>query len=237
MAPAWSASRERLVGGTIPIRSWTRAVVFGSAILRDIQQMESVTNANFGPLIAYLVPGATVLAGFSQFSPVLRSWMGAAPADAPTIGGFLYLTVASLAAGMTVSAVRWALIDTLHSLTGLPLPRLDFSRLGKNVEAFGLLIEIHYKHFQYYSNMVVSAAIAYTCYRVKLGGMLPLGWLDVAFVVLEVIFFSTSRDCLAKYYARSQQLLTSAARPQSRGAVTRHRDPAPTNNGNQTPRP
>jgi hypothetical protein len=45
--------------------------------------MESVTNANFGPLIAYLVPGATVLVGFSQFSPVLRSWFGATPADAP----------------------------------------------------------------------------------------------------------------------------------------------------------
>ena len=154
--------------------------------------MESVTNANFGPLIAYLVPGATVLVGFSQFSPVLRSWFGASPADAPTIGGFLCLTVASIAVGMTVSAVRWALIDTLHSLTGLPLPRLDFSRLGKNVEAFGLLIEIHYKHFQYYSNMVVASAIAYTCYRVKLGGMLPLGWLDIAFVVLEANFFITS---------------------------------------------
>ncbi len=78
-----------------------------------------------------------------------------------------------------------ALIDTLHSLTGLPLPRLDFSRLGKNVEAFGLLIEIHYKHFQYYSNMVVASAIAYTCYRVKLGGMLPLGWLDLLHHVLH----------------------------------------------------
>ena len=53
---------------------------------------------------------------------------------------------------MTVSAVRWALIDTLHSLTGLPLPPLDFSRLGKNVEAFGLLIEIHYRHYLFYSN-------------------------------------------------------------------------------------
>ena len=90
------------------------------------------------------------------------------------------------------------MIDTLHSLTGLPLPRLDFSRLGKNVEAFGLLIEIHYKHFLFYSNMVVASAIAYTCYRVKLGGMLPLGWLDLAFVVLEAIFFITSRDCLAQ---------------------------------------
>ena len=113
--------------------------------------MQSVSNANFGPLIAYLVPGATVLLGFSQFSPVLRTWFASTPTDSPTISGFLYLTVASLAVGMTVSAVRWALVDSLHSLTGLSLPPLDFSRLGNNVEAFSLLIEIHYRHYQFYA--------------------------------------------------------------------------------------
>ena len=95
--------------------------------------MQTVSNANFGPLIAYLVPGTTVLVGASQLSPTLRTWFAATPADVPTIGGFLYLTVASLAIGMTVSAVRWALIDTLHAWTGLPLPQLDFSKLGPNV--------------------------------------------------------------------------------------------------------
>jgi len=199
--------------------------------------MESVSNANFGPLIAYLVPGATVLAGFSPFSPILRTWLGAAPADGPTIGGFLYLTVASIAVGMTVSAVRWALVDTLHSYTGLPLPPLNFSRLGKNVAAYGLLIEIHYRHYQFYGSMFLACAIAYTCYRVNLGGILPLGWLDIAFVVLEVIFFVTSRDTLRKYYVRSQQLLASDARPHSRRAVARNRTPAPTDNKSSTPRP
>ena len=58
-----------------------------------------MTRDTFGPLIAYLVSGATVLFGFSQFSPTLRTWFAVTPADAPTIGGFLYLTVASLAAG------------------------------------------------------------------------------------------------------------------------------------------
>ncbi len=158
--------------------------------------METVTNANFGPLIAYLVPGATVLVGFSQFSPVLRTWLGTAPADAPTIGGFLYLTVASIAAGMTLNAVRWAVIDTIHAYTGLPLPAMDFSRLTRNVDAYGLLIEIHYRHYQFFGSMTLACGIAYTCYRVKLGGMLPLEWLDVAFVVLEAIFRITSRDCL-----------------------------------------
>lgn len=120
--------------------------------------METVSNANFGPLIAYLLPGATVLLGFSEFSATLRTWFAAAPSDAPSIGGFLYLTAAALAAGMVVSAVRWAVVDTLHSYTGLPMPALEFSRLGRNVEAFSLLIEIHYQHYQFYANMLVAAA-------------------------------------------------------------------------------
>src|SRR5437899_8339262 len=156
--------------------------------------MQSVTKDTFGPVVAYLVPGATVLFGFSQFSTTLRNWFATAPADTPTIGGFLYLTVASLAAGMAVSAVRWAVIDTLHAHTGLPAPSLDFSKLGKNVEAFDLLIEIHYKHYQFYSNSLVALAVAYACYRVKLGGLLPLSWPDLGCVVLEAVFFATSRD-------------------------------------------
>ena len=161
----------------------------------------------FGPLIAYLVPGATVLFGFSQFSSTLWTWFAVTPADAPTIGGFLYLTVASLAAGMTVSAFRWAVVDTLHSLTGLPLPLLDFSRLGRNVAAYGLLIEIHYVHYQFFAKEAVSMAIAFLCYRVKLGGLLQLGWPDLAFVALEAVFLTTLRDTLKKYYTRSRQLL------------------------------
>lgn len=112
--------------------------------------MQSVTNAMIGPLIAYLVPGMTVLFGLGQFSPTLRGWFAPAPDGPPTVGGFLYLTVASLATGMVVSAVRWAVVDTLHGRTGLR-PLLDFSRLGRNVEAFALLIEIHYRHYQFYA--------------------------------------------------------------------------------------
>ena len=51
--------------------------------------METVTNANFGPLIAYLVPGATVLVGLQPiFAGPAELVRGRRP-DAPTIGGFL----------------------------------------------------------------------------------------------------------------------------------------------------
>lgn len=170
--------------------------------------MQSITNANFGPLIAYLVPGATALFGISEFFPALRSWFATTPADAPTIGGFLYLTIASLACGMVVTAIRWAVVDTFHRLTGLPPPVLDFSKLGANVEAFNLLIEIHYRHYQAYSNELIALAIAYVCYRVR-HGFLPLGSLDAGFVFLEAIFLITSRDTLSKYFSRTKQLLST----------------------------
>jgi hypothetical protein len=171
--------------------------------------VQSVTNDTFGPLVAYLVPGATVLFGLSPFSPTLQAWLAASAATAPTIGGFLYLTVAAIATGMVVSAIRWALIDRLHAWTGLPPPSLNFARLGENVEAFELLIEIHYRHYQHFSNMFVATLIAYICHRVAQGHVEPLGLLDLGFVALEVVFFAASRDTIRKYFRRSEDLLGS----------------------------
>lgn len=176
--------------------------------------MPSITNDNFGPLVAYLVPGATVLLGWSPFSPTIRSWFAVAPADAPTIGGFLYLTVASLAAGMIVSAMRWAVVDPLLGLLGVRRPALDFSKLGRNVDAFVLLIEIHYRHYQFYANMLVATPMAYLGYRASMGYLAPVGWPDLADLVLEGLFLATARNTLGNYYARSQQLLSEGpARP------------------------
>jgi hypothetical protein len=163
---------------------------------------------DFGSFICYLIPGAMVIFGLSQFSATLREWLTIAADSAPTIGGFLYLTVASLTAGMTVSAIRWVVVDSVHRWCGLRSPALDFSKLGDNVEAFGLLIEAHYRHYLFYSNMLVATAIAYACHRFK-PGVGNLGWIDLAFLAVETIFFAASRDTLTKYYDRIGQLLAA----------------------------
>ncbi len=170
--------------------------------------VQTVSNDNFGPLIAYLVPGATALWGFSLFSPSLAAWFAATPENAPTISGFLYLTVASLAAGMTITAIRWAIVDQLHAITGLRPPKLDFAKLATRVDAFNILIEIHYRHYQFYSNALTATAIAYVCHRIHMGTLWHIDLIDPGFVLLEAIFFLTSRDTLRKYYQRTQQLLS-----------------------------
>ena len=85
--------------------------------------------------------------------------------------------------------------------------------------------------------MVLACGIAYACYRVKLGGFWPLAWLDLTFVVLEAIFFITSRDCLRKYFTRSQQLLASdaASRPLAPAPIRRRRERHPTDHENPAP--
>ena len=178
-----------------------RALFFG--------RMQSVSNDNFGPLVAYLVPGATALWGLSLFSTPLHALFVGTPENSPNLSGFLYLTIASLAVGMTVTAIRWAVVDSIHSITGLQSPNLDFSQLEHKVEAFSLLIEIHYRHYQYYANMFIANAIAYACYRIKIGTTWQVGWVDLGVVVLETVFFLTSRNTLSNYYVRTRQLLSA----------------------------
>lgn len=144
--------------------------------------------------------------GFSQFSPTVAQWFALNQPDGPTLGGFLYLTVASMIVGMTISALRWATIDRLHAMTGVRMPALDFSRLGNNVAAFRLLIEIHYRHYLFYSNMGLASAIAYLCYRVAHFDSSML-LMDLGFIFLEAVFIAASRDTLNKYYSRGGELL------------------------------
>jgi len=172
--------------------------------------MQSVSNDNFGPLVAYLVPGATVLLGLQPHFPILQNWFAATSPDAPTLGGFLYLTVASLAVGMTVNAIRWVVLDTIHAKTGLRPPALNFARLAGREQAMSILIDIHYKHYQFHGSMWIATAIAYAGYRTSTGLAGMTGWFDLGVALIEVVFFLMSRDTLRRYYMRSQQLLSAA---------------------------
>jgi hypothetical protein len=169
----------------------------------------TLSNQNFGLIIAYLLPGFVALWGVSYFSPTVESWITASQQGAPTVAGFMYVTLASLAAGVTVSAVRWAIIDQLHHATGVRPPAWKFAKLEGKLQGFLTLIESHYRYYQFYSNMCIAAALSFYA-RVFRESYAPVGlWPTLGFVVLELVLFAGSRDALRKYYARTQQLLNS----------------------------
>ncbi len=87
--------------------------------------------------------------------------------------------------------------------TGQTAPDLDFSQFPGKVDAFNLLIEIHYRHDQLYSNRFVATIITYFRHRISIQPTCQINWTDPEFIVVEAIFFLTSRDTFRKYYQRT----------------------------------
>jgi len=96
-------------------------------------------------------------------------------------------------------------MDNLHRWTGVRSPKMDFASLGRKADAFNLLIEIHYRHYQFNANMFIAIALAYGSFT-SAHGWSP-AWLTVVVLILESVLFATSRDNLRKYLTRTAQLL------------------------------
>ena len=166
---------------------------------------------NFGLTIAFLLPGFVCLAAMSRFSPTIAVWMSIEPSSSPSVVGFLYVLLASTGAGLIASAVRWLIIDSLHHRTGLRPPQWDFARLQSNYDAFQLAVEHNYRHYQFYANMIVASLLFGFCDQLVRGPW-SAGALAAA-GALELVLLATSRDCLRRYYARTEQLLRREASP------------------------
>jgi hypothetical protein len=172
--------------------------------------VSTLSNQNFGLIIAYLLPGFVSLWGVSYFSPTVASWIAASQQGSPSVAGFMYVTLASLAAGVTASAVRWSILDHLHHATGIVPPVWKFAHLEGKLQGYLTLVENHYRYYQFYANMFIAAAFAF-CARLVSDGPPVTNRLATTcgFLTLEVILFAGSRDTLQKYYSRTQQLLNS----------------------------
>ncbi len=170
--------------------------------------MGGLSERNFGLLIAYVLPGIVCLAGLSPFSPMIRSWLAVTGPSAPSVAGFCFVTLAALAAGLVISAVRWATVDTIHHRTGVTRPVWEDAVLAQKLDAFDYIVENHYRYYQFYANMLVALPFSYAALRVAGSSYVTFGiWSDLMTVVLCGVLFAGSRDALRKYYRRSARLL------------------------------
>jgi len=177
---------------------------------------------NFGLLIAYVLPGFVTLWGIGLVSPAVHLWLVGSTANGPDVGGLFYVSIASVAAGMSVSAVRWAVVDRLHTATGVPRPVWDDTKLNDRLPAFEALVESHYRYYQFYANMLVALALSYPTWR----GIAYTGLFqptDLGFLLVEGVFFAASRDALYRYYHRSAILLGTPERTVNHDQRTRRR--------------
>jgi len=173
-------------------------------------------------LIAYVLPGFVTLWAVALVSPAVHGWLVGSTASGPNVGGFMYVSMASVATGMTVSALRWAVVDSLHVFTGLVRPAWDDSRLSERLRGFEALVENHYRYYQFYANTLVALALAYPTWRINAHAGL-LHPMDFGFLLVEGVFLAASRDALRRYYHRSAILLGTRERQVSHDQRSRRR--------------
>ena len=161
--------------------------------------MESL-DRSFGLVIAFLLPGFVCLFGVSNFSPTLAAWMSSEPSRDPSVSGFLYVVMGSLAAGLKVSAERWAVVDQFHHATGLSRPDFNYATLTEHLLAFQLAVEHNYRYFQFYANMAVALFIFAACNQAAFGLWSWLSWIGL--FCLEIVLLAASRDSLGRFYSR-----------------------------------
>lgn len=165
--------------------------------------MDSI-DKNFGILIAFGLPGFLFLAGLPLEARPFTDQL-CSPSSPPTLGGFLYALPVSLGCGIMLSGIRWITVDWLMHLSGLEQPRLNFAKLAPQLPAYTVLVEHHYRYYQFYSNTLV-AVIGLLLAHIRLREIPSLELL-VWIVTLCIILFFAARDCLRRYYSRLTQIL------------------------------
>lgn len=171
--------------------------------------MRSESSFNdFGLFIAYVLPGFVAIFGVARYygSPAL--WLKIAPDGEPTIAGVVSLTVAATAVGLTLSTVRWFVIDRIHHATGLRPTAWDFAKLGARETAFSRLVNLHYCYYQFYANALVAGiVILFARHASRDVAWMSVDRWDGFIVAIVALFFVASRDALRRYYVRVGQLL------------------------------
>ncbi len=184
--------------------------------------MNDLNSGNFGLLISYVLPGMAVLWALSYSSAAVGAWLTDTAAAGPTIGGFLNVTLAAIAAGLLVSTLRWMTIDKIHAMTGLRRPPLEYARLAERLSGFHTLVRHHYDYYKFHGNMLIAVAFWIVVRHLFPGQTaLRIDSLDLLAGVLLVVLFVGSRDNLRNYYERTSMLLGMSRKPRGRAASDR----------------
>jgi len=162
--------------------------------------MKEIGNSNIGLVMAYVLPGFMALVGWLSTPP-------GRPGGLPTVGGFMFVTLASIGLGLAVSATRFVFLDPIYGLLGLRRPVWDDRRLQANLDAYHTLIAIHYNYYRFYANTIVAILFAYAVRRVSLAGSGFPDWTEPTVLGLVLIFGVTAYDNLRNYYRRADRLL------------------------------
>jgi hypothetical protein len=169
--------------------------------------MRPVTHQNLGVVIAYLLPGSVVLWPLSLYSSTLRSWLGVRHEEAPTVGGFLYVTLAALGLGILTNSLRALVLDPLQHRTGIKKRLWSYSELQHPIGAIEFLVVHQFRYYQFSGNTMIAALFAYAAFELHRRGW--SGPVLFGMAAVQILLWFSSRATLRTYYQRLGEILST----------------------------
>lgn len=116
---------------------------------------------SFGLVIAFLVPGMIGLYAGSLHVPMLQDWFAAAGRAQTTVGGFLFITIASSGAGAFLSGVRWYFLEgKIKRAVDVSTEHDIVNRRETQTElVYQHMRQQHYDFYLFYSNTLVALVV------------------------------------------------------------------------------
>ena len=170
---------------------------------------------SFGLVIGFLIPGMIGLYGASLHVQMFQDWFGiAANAPTATVGGFLFVVVASVGMGVFISSLRWLVLEKWiwrHAPSDHDASR---RRETQTELVYQNLVWQYYQFYLFSANTMFALVLLYAAWIAselmsigfRPGLFLPVGLLAPAGYVL----YASAKDSLRRYNQRRSTVLRMA---------------------------
>jgi hypothetical protein len=162
----------------------------------------------FGLMIAFLVPGFLAVWAISSLDPVAGGWIGTASQQQTTIGGFLFVVLASLGIGVFISGIR----SVLEGMILNPGPNIDERNRREHESVYKDLRDQHYRFYQFHGNTAISLALAY---MILLGRDRVNAAVTIAWLLAEIVLLFNAAKQIRAYRAKCLKLLGTYSPPKA----------------------
>jgi hypothetical protein len=163
------------------------------------------SSLDFSLLIAYLLPGFVGVFGLTYISDWVRQVFNALLNKDASIGAAFIISIAALAVGAIISAIRDLVLDRIQYLAGAEKPPHCISALrdANVLSAFKEAVNNTYRFAQFYGNMALALGamliFKFTVARDPVHGAVTLLSCGIATVVLLLICHRRAlKDCNRK---------------------------------------
>ncbi len=170
---------------------------------------------SFGLIIGFLIPGMVGLYGVSLHVETIEGWFSvASTAQSSSVGGFLFVLVASIGVGVFISNVRWLVLE--RWIWKREPPKHDASaRKGTQTElVYQNLVWQFYDFYLFAANMMFALGLLYLAWlaaEIRTAGLvvdaLRMGSPLLLLVPACYVLYRSGKHSLERYTTRRSNVL------------------------------